>query len=42
MRDLLFILMLVVAVIYWMLNPDQVDSAINWVVSPSYSSKLPE
>jgi len=33
MRDLIFILMLVFAVIYWMLNPGQVDSAINWMVS---------
>jgi hypothetical protein len=33
MRDLLFILLLVFAVIYWMLNPDQVDAAVNWVVS---------
>ena len=32
MREMLFILALIMAVIYWMMNPDQVDSAVNWVM----------
>jgi hypothetical protein len=32
MRELLFVLVLVVAVVYWILHPDQVQSAVGWFV----------
>jgi hypothetical protein len=32
MREMLFILTLITAVIYWIMNPDQVDGAVNWVM----------
>jgi hypothetical protein len=30
MRELLFVLVLVVAVVYWFMYPAQVDSAVDW------------
>jgi hypothetical protein len=32
MREMRFILALIMAVIFWMMNPDEVDSAVNWVM----------
>jgi hypothetical protein len=32
MRELLFILILVFAAVYWILNPAQIDTAANWAI----------